>query len=373
MSGNHDQASGIVAMAAEAPAGRSGDDALSDVLQVVRLTGALFFIVHASPPWIAEAPESSALAPAILPRAQHVVSYHVIVEGSCWCHLAGTPPVRLEAGDVLVVPHGDAYALSSAPGIINSGLTTAEVLGWFRQMAGGQLPFVVDEGGEGAKSLKVVCGFLGCDALPFNPMIGALPRLLRVRQPRAAGSDRLGALVEFAVAESRDKRAGSRSVLLRIGELMFVEVVRRHLTTLGDDAGGWLAGLRDPLVGRALERLHADPARAWTLEMLAREVASSRSALAERFAHFVGQPPMHYLARWRIQCAAGMLTDGGGQGRGRGAGRSATTPRPRSAARSRNTRASRRRRGGIGRPPHRADAAARPTRTDSSARRRSSG
>ena len=113
------------------------------------------------------------------------------------------------------------------------------------------------------------------------------------------------------MAESRDKRAGSRSVLLRIGELMFVEVVRRHLATLTAGEGGWLAGLRDPLVGRALERLHSEPGRAWTLETLAREVASSRSVLAERFAHFVGEPPMHYLARWRIQCAAGLLADGG--------------------------------------------------------------
>lgn len=310
MGGGHDQASGIVAMPSETAAGQLGDDALSDVLQVVRLTGALFFIVQASPPWVAEAPASPVLAPAILPRAQHVVSYHVIVEGSCWCHLAGTSPVRLEAGDVIVVPHGDAYALSSAPGI-SSGLTTGEMLAWFRQMAAGQLPFVVDEGGEGPRSLKIVCGFLGCDALPFNPVIGALPRLLHVHRPPVAGSDRLGALVEFAVAESRDKRAGSRSVLLRIAELMFVEVVRRHLATLSGDAGGWLAGLRDPLVGRALERLHNDPGRAWTLETLAREVASSRSVLAERFAHFVGEPPMHYLARWRIQCAAGLLTDGG--------------------------------------------------------------
>ena len=95
------------------------DDALSDVLQVVRLTGALFFIVHASPPWVAEAPESSALAPAILPRAQHVVSYRVIVEGSCWCHMAGLPPLRLDAGDVIVVPHGDAYALSSGSAMAN--------------------------------------------------------------------------------------------------------------------------------------------------------------------------------------------------------------------------------------------------------------
>jgi AraC-like DNA-binding protein len=308
MSGDHDQASGTLAAASETTVDQPGADVLSDVLEVVRLTGALFFIVDASPPWVAEAPEAAALAPAILPRVQHVVSYHLIVAGVCWCQMAGAAPVRLEAGDVIVVPHGDAYQLSSAPDI-SSGLTRDEMLLWFRQMASGQLPFVVQEGAGGPASLQVVCGFLGCDALPFNPVLAALPRLLHVRRPPAVGSDRLSTLIEFAVAESRDKSAGSRSVLLRVGELMFVEVVRRHLATLTAEESGWLAGLRDPLVGRALERLHIEPNQRWTLEKLAREVATSRSVLTERFTHFVGEPPMHYLTRWRMQRAAGLLTD----------------------------------------------------------------
>ena len=176
-------------------------------------------------------------------------------------------------------------------------------------MASGQLPFVVQEGGAGPERLHVICGFLGCDALPFNPVLATLPRLLPVRRPLAAGGDRLAALVEFAVDESREKRAGSRSVLLRLGELMFVEVVRRHLVTLPEAQRGWLAGLRDPLVGRALARLHTQPGQSWTLDELAREVATSRSVLAERFAHFVGEPPMHYLARWRMHLAATLLAD----------------------------------------------------------------
>jgi AraC-like DNA-binding protein len=133
--------------------------------------------------------------------------------------------------------------------------------------------------------------------------------MLHVR-PQPTGRDGLDSLIELAVRESREKRAGSRSVLLRLGELMFVEVVRRYLTTLTTEEGGWLSGLRDPLVGRALARLHAQPSTPWTLEMLAREIATSRSVLAERFTHFVGEPPMHYLTRWRIQLAAGMLADG---------------------------------------------------------------
>jgi AraC-like DNA-binding protein len=323
MAGHHDQESGLLAPATEdvALSSASGDiastsieptavDTLSDVLAAVRLTGALFFLVDASTPWVAEVPESSLLAPVILPRVQHVVSYHVVTEGPCWCRMSGAPDVRLDAGDVIVVPHGDGYVLSSAPHI-DTELALDQTLTWFRLMAMGQLPAIVEEGGGSAERLRLVCGFLGCDALPFNPVLATLPRMLHVRQPPVSGNDRLATLIEFAVAESRDRRAGSRSVLLKIGELMFVEVVRRYLTTLTTEDGGWFAGLRDQVVGRALELLHKQPHDSWTLEKLARKVATSRTVLTERFTHLVGQPPMHYLGRWRIQLAARLLAEGG--------------------------------------------------------------
>jgi AraC-like DNA-binding protein len=283
-------------------------DTLSDVLEAVRLTGALFFLVDARTPWVAEAPASPDLAPVILPRAQHVVSYHVVRQGRCWCESCGHPPLRLERGDVLVVPHGDAYQLGSACGL-RTGWSSDDALGWFRAMAEGRLPFVVTEGGSGPERLELVCGFLGCDALPFNPVLTALPSLMKV--PLHGGSsDRLNALLEFAVAEAAAGRPGSRSVMLRIAELVFVEVLRSYLTTASDGGGGWLGGLRDPVVGRALARLHAQPSEAWTLPALAHEVGASRSVLAERFTQFVGQPPMVYLTRWRMQLAAGRLAAG---------------------------------------------------------------
>jgi AraC-like DNA-binding protein len=283
-------------------------DTLSDVLQSVRLSGALFFLVDASTPWVAEAPAATVLAPVLLPRAQHIVSYHVIREGACWCESPGLDPVRLEAGDVLIVPHGHTYALTSAPGL-RSGFTDDQTLGWFRDMSAGLMPFVVREGGSGPDRIRVICGFLGCDALPFNPVLARLPALLVVRLPTALAGDRLSTLMEFAVAESRDRGPGSQSVLLRIAELVFVEVVRAELTSSATADGGWLGGLRDPVVGRALARLHAEPAHAWTLAALAHDVGVSRSVLAQRFSHFVGDPPMVYLTRWRMQLAAVRLDD----------------------------------------------------------------
>jgi AraC-like DNA-binding protein len=284
-------------------------DALSDVLRAVRLTGALFFLTDVSSPWAMQIPDGGTLAPVVLPRAQHVISYHVVTGGSCWGGLLGGAPVRLDAGDVLVLPHGDAYGMATAPEV-RGGPPPAEVLAFMRQMAAGELPFTVREGGGGRDRLRLVCGFLGCDVRPFNPLLGALPRLLHL--PRAAGApgDPLSQLIALALAESRDRRPGGECVRLRLSELMFVEVVRRHLATLPAERTGWLAGLRDPVTGRALALLHARPAAPWTLERLARDAGASRSALAERFTRFVGQPPMQYLAHWRMQVAARLLADG---------------------------------------------------------------
>jgi AraC-like DNA-binding protein len=302
----HDMASGTLAPASGGP---GEPDVLSDVLRAVRLTGALFFDVEASSPWVAEAPATAALGPVILPRAQHVVSYHVLTAGSCWAEVAGQPPVQLEAGDVVVVPLGDAYALSSRPGVLGS-VPVEDQLGWFRQMIAGELPLISVEGEGGPGHRRVLCGFLGCDALPFNPVLAALPRLLHVRRPPGQAGDRLGHLIEFALAEVAEPRAGRGCVLLRVSELMFVEVVRRYLANMPAEQTGWLAGLRDPEVGQALALLHREPSQPWTVEALARRSGLSRSILAERFTGLVGQPPMQYLARWRMQVAAGLLADG---------------------------------------------------------------
>jgi AraC-like DNA-binding protein len=281
-------------------------DTLSDVLQGVRLTGAVFFDLRACAPWAEASAAGHLIAPKLLPGVQHLISYHVIADGSCWATLEGLAPLQLNAGDIVVFPHGDAHTMSSAPGMRAEPNMKAYDL-----VAGSALPMPFAVGKTGGSLAHVVCGFLGCDVRPFNPLLATLPRVLHIRDRAGATRGWLNQFVHVAVAESRDQRAGGQSVLARLSELMFVEAIRRHLETLSPEETGWLAGLRDEAVGRALAALHRQPSRAWTLEDLAREAGASRSALAERFAALVGQPPMQYLTQWRMQLAAGLLARGG--------------------------------------------------------------
>jgi len=280
---------------------RAVSDTLSEVLRAVRLTGAVFFAIDASEPWVTEAPPAAAVAPHIMPGVEHVIEYHVITAGSCWGGLPGEPAIRLEAGDVIVFPQGDPHVISSAPGM------RAELdLTLHRRAAHSQLPIAITIDGGGATRTRVICGYLGCDARPFNPLLASLPRVLHLRGTGESGSV-LRLLVELAVTESSAPKAGTDCILSRLSELLFIEVVRRYVAALPGENVGWFAGLRDEQIGRALQKLHQRPAHPWSLEELARDVGMSRSMLAERFTHFVGVPPIQYLAQWRIQLAAVQL------------------------------------------------------------------
>jgi AraC-like DNA-binding protein len=281
--------------------GKPVSDTLSDVLRAVRLTGAVFFAIDASAPWVAETAGARFVAPRLMPGVEHVVEYHLISAGSCWAGLIDEPALRLEAGDIIVFPQGDAHVVSSTPGMRGDPNSEAHRLAEF-----GPLPVSVSIQGGGDERAQLICGFLGCDARPFNPLLSALPRVIHLRGSGESGTV-IRHLIELAVAESGSPRAGSDCALSRVSELLFVEAVRHHVATLPAEQVGWFAGLRDDQIGRALAKLHQRPAHSWTLEELAKEVAMSRSMLAERFAHFVGIPPIQYLAQWRIQLAASLL------------------------------------------------------------------
>lgn len=267
---------------------------------MVRLDGAFFYAVEAAEPWSVEAVAAKDLSPRILPAAEHLISYHILIQGRCYGGVVGEEQVELLPGDVIVFPHGDPHVMSSGRGVrIGPDVHSS---------APARYPHTVLLGDQGPRVTSFLCGFLGCDRRPFNPLLAALPRRLHMRGMSSAW---FGAFTRQLTEESRVGRPGADTVLTRLAELMFIEVLRRYLEELPPGQTGWLAGLRDEVVGRVLTLLHGRPGHDWTLPELAREAASSRSVVAKRFGELVGQPPMQYLTQWRMQVAATLLAQSG--------------------------------------------------------------
>lgn len=290
-------------------------DTLSEVLRAVRLRGAVFYYIDGSSPWVAEAPAAPEIIPAIMPGAEHMIEFHGVVEGSCWAACAGESPMRVETGDVILFPQGDAHVMSSAPGMRAPRVDKE----FFFSPRPPQLPYALNVRGSemttarldggGADCSTIVCGFLGLDARPFNPLLAALPRVLHVSGATLGPDSWVASFLRSAVVESNQRRPGGEAVLERMSEMLFVEVLRRHVDSLPAEQTGWLAGMRDPSIGRVLALLHEKPDLPWTVERLADDAAMSRSTLHERFVHFIGLPPMQYLTQWRMQVASRLLRD----------------------------------------------------------------
>lgn len=291
-------------------------DLISDVLRAVQLSGAIFFDVHAHAPWVSEAPAAQSLLPMVMPDAQSLIEYHVIVRGSGWAALAegddlACPPVHFGPGSVIIFPHGDAHRMAS-----DRTLRGELRLDTFSPPAPeARLPFALTVGDGSSvhdgEEVELICGFLGHDSRLFNPIIESLPRLLHVQAATDLDGDALPGLIATTVTESRSRRIGGQAVLARLSELIFIEALRRYAEMLPADAVGWLVAARAPGVGQVLSLMHDRPEQHWTVGALAREVGMSRTVLAERFAEVVGRPPMSYLAQWRMQLAARMITAGG--------------------------------------------------------------
>ena len=279
-------------------------DVLSDVLRVVRLSGAVLFRCEFSVPWAVKTPAPAELARLLLPEARQLMLFHLVAEGRCWIQLEGSERLQVEAGDIVVFPYGDAHAMASDLSIKPAPI--AGLLGAALQREG--MPVCV--AGGGGDETHLVCGFLHCDELLFNPLCKALPALIHARSKGEPAMSFLAATVRHTINQAGAAQPGNACLLSRLSELLFIEVLRRHIAGLPPGTVGWLAALNDPVVGRVLQLMHARPAHPWTVDSLARQCATSRSLLAARFKALLGQPLMHYLACWRLQLAAEMLRDG---------------------------------------------------------------
>jgi AraC-like DNA-binding protein len=296
-------------------------DVLSEVLRVVRLSGAIHFCVEFTRPWAVLSTPPEKLAARLVPGAEVIIPFHIATEGAGWLSLGKLQPILIEAGDLFVFPNGAQHSFASEPGL--TPVPVADVV-QPNPDAITSLRY-----GGGGNVCRLVCGYLHSDQR-FGPLLDAMPALLRIRmgggalqleaftdsgryaEPVSLDQDAgwWSAAIGRLIAETAKPGPGNRAVLARLSELLFMEILRWQLTYISDGHRGWLAGLNDPHVGRAISLLHAEPARPWTVEGLAKRAGVSRAAFAKRFVELVGETPMQYLAGWRMHLARRELRDG---------------------------------------------------------------
>jgi AraC-like DNA-binding protein len=294
-------------------------DVLSEVLRVVRLSGVVHFNAEFSAPWAIISSEPAALRTRL--GAESVTPFHVFVGGHCLVRLDKLDPIRIQTGDVILLPRGDQHVMASDLSV--QPVPTKNIY----PGASSESIAVVKHGG-GGESARFICGFLHSDQR-FDPLLNSLPPALCVRtridglmletlgpdgwsaqqisNPHEAGLWQSS--LQYLIRETAQPGPGNRAVLARLSEFLFMEVLRWQLRASTESSCGWLAGLHDPHVGRALQLMHSAPARAWSVQDLARLSALSRAALAKKFVELVGHPPMQYLAAWRMHLARSLLRE----------------------------------------------------------------
>jgi len=281
-------------------------DALSDVLKSVTLEGAVFINAEFTAPWCIQSRFGLASVRARLAGADHFVFFHFLTEGDCKIRVADSKEtLEVASGDLVVFAQGDSHMMGT-----DLQLAPVESASLIDPHAAADGEFIQMRHGGGGAATRFVCGYIACSRSVCRPLLEALPRVLRIPIGDGPAAAMLRELLRVGVRESSASRPGAESMLAKLSELMFVEAMRRYAESLPPQGKGWLAGVRDAQIGRALALLHAEPGKAWTVDELARKVALSRSALAERFTEMVGEPPMQYLMRWRLALAAQALRSG---------------------------------------------------------------
>jgi AraC-like DNA-binding protein len=278
-------------------------DALSDVLRVIRLVGGVFLEAEFTAPWAISAKISADHCKPFLVMPRYVIASHFVVQGRMLLRIVGGETIEVRAGELVLLPHNDEHSFGSD---LTAALIPAHQV--IQPPRGGIARIVHGGGGE---TTQMLCGFLGAET-SFDPLRSALPPLLKLDVRSTPSGAWIESSFRFAASEIATGRVGSTTVITKLSELLFVEAVSHYVASLSEERRGWLAGLRDPQIGRALALLHARPAHAWTAESLAVEVGMSRSAFAERFTSLVDQPPMQYLTLWRMHLAAQRLREGHG-------------------------------------------------------------
>ncbi len=277
-------------------------DVLSDMLRVVRLTGSIFLKASFGAPFAVQTEGRKTIASLLSASGGHVTVFHLVAEGCCALDLPEHGRTELQRGDAILLPFGDEHMFSNGDAAPIGAHQLIE-----KQTIEGVITTL--QHGDGPERMTLVCGFVQSGDLFFNPVFRHLPPLLVEHTAAEPVTSHLASSVRHLLTEVEQLRPGSREMLSRTMEMLFIEMLRRYIGRLPADAVGWLGALKDPIVGRVLQLIHSRPLHDWTVEDLAYRCGTSRSVLAERFKAILGQPPMQYVTGWRLQLATAMLHD----------------------------------------------------------------
>ncbi|MCC5928871.1 MAG: AraC family transcriptional regulator [Cyclobacteriaceae bacterium] len=298
-------------------------DVLSDVLKIVRLTGGIFFTTECTSPWSVYSPSAVELGRLMGTKAECITLFHIIVEGNCWMIPENQKPFLIGAGSLVIFPHSPEHVMCSDREV--TPIPVSSILPFSEEEDAPRLPF--QKNGE---KTRLICGYLQCDQR-FNPLIGALPEVMVVSPPESfiwkhatdvediflanlmqrKDGDWLDSTLKYIENEASGRDSGSMAMTVRLAEILFLEVLKRYIHQLPMESRGWLAGIKDREIGKALRFLHGRPQHKWSISELAREVGMSRSGLTKRFTDMVGEPPIKYLTGWRMQLARHYLLQPG--------------------------------------------------------------
>ncbi|WP_224240356.1 AraC family transcriptional regulator [Hyalangium gracile] len=269
-------------------------DVLADVLAATRIGGTLFCRSELSAPW------------GMLFEAAPRAGLHIIARGSCWLRTQGRgEPVHLAQGDVVLLPHGAGHSLTSALNV--QPLPFLKLVGRC-QVSQGSHGMSMNLEGKGPSTV-LLCGAYRFEHEGIHPLLSLLPSVIHLRADAGVMSGPLESVLRLLVAEYTQPGPGTITVTARLVDVLFIHIIRGWLEQQPEGSAGWLGAVRDPQVGRALALMHGEPRRDWTVESLAAEVACSRATFARRFRELVGEPPLVYLTRLRMDVAARMLRD----------------------------------------------------------------
>jgi AraC-like DNA-binding protein len=275
-------------------------DALSEVLRSVRLTGAIFLRGELSEPWGFHAPPAGNASALLAPGTDCLVPFHLVTEGVATVRVKGCEPLPLEAGEIVMLPRGDAHVLQNGapPEVVDTSGLLPKIL---------EGALLSETGGGGGPVTRFICGYVGCDREAEKLFLSNLPPVLKVGVRPHGSAGWIESALRHLVGESESSGPGSRALLTKLAEALFIETLRRHMAELRSEDTGWLAAARDPAVGRALSWMHREPTRAWTVAELAKRAGVSRTVFARRFVEVLGQTPLAYLASLRLSVGATRL------------------------------------------------------------------